>query len=277
MDLSIIIVNHDTDNLTRNAIASVEKNTHKIEYEIIVVDNSSRNGTLNFKDDNRVSCVQRVRNNGFGSACNLGATKARGKYLLFLNSDTLVSDGCLDKCVEYIKPRETIGVLGAKTVLKDGSLDSGCKRGFPTPMSSLYYFLGFDKRHPDSRKYGAYHQTFIDENQNSEVDAVSGSCMMIPHRVFEEVGGFDEDYFMYGEDLDICYRIKQNGYRVVYFADAYIVHLKGQSGLSRKSRDTTYHFYNAMNIFYDKHCKNKYNFLVNFIVKTGIKFKQKIS
>ena len=195
---------------------------------------------------------------------------------MFLNSDTLTTDGAIDNCIKYIKEHKSIGVLGAKTVFEDGSLDSGCKRGFPTPMTSLYYFLGLDKKHPESRKYGVYHQTFVGENQISEVDAVSGSCMIVPSGVFKEVNGFDEDFFMYGEDLDICYRIKQKGYKVVYFADATIIHLKGQSGLNKKSNQTVKHFYNAMNIFYDKHYKSENNIFVNFIVKVGIKGKQLI-
>lgn len=276
MDLSIVVVNYNTDELTKDAIASVIKNTTTISYEIIVVDNSSTKSSLNFDEYKNIKLFLNIENKGFGNACNFGASKSSGKYIMFLNSDTLVKANAIEKSIGYIKKHNNIGVLGLKTIFKDGNIDNGCKRGFPTPMASLYYFLGLDKRHPENKKYGVYHQTFIDENKNSEVDAVSGSCMIIPRTVFDEINGFDEDFFMYGEDLDICYRIKQKGYKIIYFADAEIIHLKGQSGLNKKSKKTIEHFYNAMNIFYDKHYKQKYNFLTNLIVKAGIKFKKSI-
>jgi GT2 family glycosyltransferase len=275
MDLSIIIVNHNTLALTEQTIKSIIDNTFETEYEIIVVDNSdNQNEIYKNKDMNKnIIIVDNVENKGFGNACNIGAKRASGKYVLFQNSDTLVTKGALDRCVEYIKKDDRIGVLGARTNLDDGSFDGACKRGFPTPMSALYYFLGLDKKYPESKKYGVYHQTFVPKDKVNEVDAVSGSCMMMPKSVFDEVLGFDEDYFMYGEDLDICYKIKQNRYKVIYFADAVIIHIKGQSGLHKKSKSTTKHFYNSMLIFYNKHYKNKYNVFVYFLVLILVKFK----
>lgn len=280
MDLSIVIINYNTKNLTKNCIQSIIESIQYVSYEIIVVDNSSKQSERYeplTEQKNIVRLFSNVANNGFGAACNFGAKRSNGDYLLFLNSDTLVKEDAIDKCIEYLKNHKNVGALGVRTLLPNGDLDHGCKRGFPTPASSLYYFMGLDKKYPKSKKYGAYRQTFVNEHQTSEVDAVSGSFMIVPKSVYKEVSGFDEDYFMYGEDIDLCYRIKSKDYSIVYFADAYIIHLRGQSGLSTKSDYVVYHFYDAMKIFYKKHYENKYNFFINKVVYAGIKLKYLIS
>ena len=248
------------------------KTTHQVSYEILVIDNSSERDK-EYRPEALPAPVKvfyGIENKGFGSACNLGAEKAEGSILLFLNSDTILHEGCLDRSLAYLRSEERIGGLGIRTLKDDGTLDHGCKRGFPTPSASLYYFLGLDKRHPESRRYGAYRQTFIREDQTAEVDAVSGSFLMMPKEVFQKVGGFDEDYFMYGEDLDLCYRIKEAGCRVVYFAGASMTHLRGQSGLSAQSKEIIYQFHYAMALFYRKHFKKKYNVFVTGAVYAGI-------
>ena len=196
---------------------------------------------------------------------------------MFLNSDTIAGEGAIDKSVSFLQSAENIGALGIRTYLRDGTFDAGCRRGFPTPAASLYYFLGFDKRHPESCKYGAYHQTFLSENETAEVDCVSGAYLMMPRKVFEELGGFDEEFFMYGEDVDLCYRIKEKNYRVIYYAQASILHLKGESGLKAKSKEIVYHFYHAMKLFYRKHYKKKYNVFVTALVYMGIEGKYRLT
>lgn len=271
MDLSIVIVNYNTKKLTEQTIQSVIQGTHTLSYEIIVVDNSSEeNERYTPEEGQPVILIPNVENKGFGHACNLGSKQAIGDAVLFLNSDTILHEGALDSSVHYLKEHKEIGALGIRTLLEDGSLDHGCKRGFPTPVNALYYYLGMDKRHPDSKKYGAYRQTFVDEHQTSEVDAVSGSFLLMPREVLALVGGFDEEFFMYGEDLDLCYRIKKKGYRVMYYADVWMTHLKGQSGLHTKSKEVIYHFYNAMILFYKKHYIRQYNILVTCMVYCGV-------
>lgn len=272
MDLSIIIVNYNTKELTSQTINSIIDNTQGINYEIIVVDNSSDKSQLynSMNDDIR---IYQVENHGFGHGCNSGARQATGKYLLFLNSDTLIHGDSLAKCVAYLNESDKVGVLGARVLLEDGILDHGCKRGFPTPGAAFYYYLGLDKIYPQSRKYGAYRQTFLNEYEINEVDSVSGAFLIMPKYLFDEVNGFDEEFFMYGEDLDLCYRIKEKGYKVIYFPGAVITHLKGQSGLHTSSKIVIYHFYNAMIIFYNKHYKYNYNILVTVLVYLAIKLK----
>lgn len=272
MDLSIIIVNYNTRDLTAQTINSIIENTNRIYYEIIVIDNSSDKSQV-YKSVNSKIIVHQAENHGFGHGCNAGARLSKGKYLLFLNSDTLIHDNSLEKCVAYFKSKDKIGALGARVLLEDGTLDHGCKRGFPTPRAAFYYYFGLDKRYPQSKKYGAYRQTFLSENKTNEVDSVSGAFLMIPKYLFDELNGFDETFFMYGEDLDLCYRIKEKGYKIIYYAEAVITHLKGQSGLHKSSKIVIYHFYNAMLIFYNKHYKNKYNILITLSVLLAVKLK----
>lgn len=273
MDLSIIIVNFNTRDLTHQTIDSIVNNTNGLEYEIIVVDNSTDKKQQCSYSGEKINVLYDIQNNGFGHACNIGAKASKGKYLLFLNSDTLIHDNCLIRCIYYLKTHENIGVLGAKIVLMDDTLDHGCKRGFPTPSAAFFYYIGLDKRYPNSKKYGAYRQTFIDESSINEVDSISGAFLIIPKKLFEKIEGFDETFFMYGEDLDLCYRVKENGYKVIYYADAVITHLKGQSGLHKSSKIVIYHFYNAMILFYNKHYRRKYNFFVTSAVYLAIKIK----
>lgn len=273
MDLSIIIVNYNTRDLTNQTIDSIINYTENIDYEIIVVDNSSdKNQQCKYKDE-RVIILLNVENHGFGHACNVGTKEAKGRFILFLNSDTLIHDNSLMKCIQYMNNDCNTGVLGARILLRDGTLDHGCKRGFPTPSAAFYYYAGFDKRHPISRKFGAYRQTFLCETETNEVDSVSGAFLMISKALFENVNCFDETFFMYGEDLDLCYRVKEKGYKVMYYPEAVITHLKGQSGLHKSSKTVIYHFYNAMLLFYKKHYIDKYNFIITILVYSAVKFK----
>ncbi len=273
MDLSVIIVNFNTRALTRQSIDSIIKNTSGIDYEIIVVDNSTEEDQKYTNADSKTVKVINVQNHGFGHACNIGAGISLGKYLLFLNSDTLINDNSLYKCIKYIEADSRIGVLGARILLRDGTLDHGCKRGFPTPMAALYYYTGMDRRFPESRKFGAYRQTFLNELEINEVDSVSGAFLMIGKEVYHKIKGFDEAFFMYGEDLDLCYRVKEEGKKVVYYPEAVIIHLKGQSGLHKSSKTVIYHFYNAMILFYNKHYKGKYNIFTTTAIYSAIKIK----
>ncbi len=271
MDLSIIVVNHNTSSITKNAIESIIETVKEVKYEIIVVDNSTYSDEVFCFSDPRVRIFSGFVNKGFGNACNIGAKKALGKYILFLNPDTILNENTIDKAYNKLIHNDDIGALGVRQLLKSGKLDAGCKRGFPTPLNSLYYFLGLDKIWPESKRYGAYHQTFVDQRDVAEVDCLSGAFIMMRRDDFEFISGFDEDYFMYGEDIDLCYRLRQKGFMVLYYGEVFLTHLKGESGSS--SLVCLKHFYRSMQIFYDKHYRFKYNFLVGALVKLGIKLK----
>ncbi len=270
MDLSIVIVNYNTKKLTEQTVRSVISSTDGIDYEIIVVDNSSKTSEYFEMEDKRVKILSKVENKGFGHACNMGANIAIGRYILFLNSDTIMRRGTLKGAVKYMDSHGDIGCLGIKTLLRDGSFDHGCKRGFPTPFNSFCYVLKLDKILPKVKKFGGYTLNYLSQNETNEVDSVSGAFMLIPKRVLSKVGLFDESIFMYGEDIDLCYRIKKSGFKVVYYADVWMTHLKGQSGLHTKSPLVIKHFHDGIKRFYDMYYKDKHNFAVTFLMHSAI-------
>jgi hypothetical protein len=277
LDLSIVIVNHNTKKLTEQTIRAVFDTTEGITYEIIVADNSSKADEVFDIDDKRVIVIKNVENKGFGNACNIGAEIAKGRYVLFLNSDTIMQKGTLESCVKYMDSDAKIGCLGIKTLLADGSFDHGCKRGFPTPFNSFCYVMKLHKIFPKCKKFGGYTMSHLGIDETNDVDSVSGAFMMIPKGLLDKTGGFDERIFMYGEDIDLCYRIKMMGYRVVYYADAWMIHLKGQSGLHTKNKLVIYHFHKGIRDFYDKYYKDKHNFLVTFLMHSAINIKYVIT
>ncbi len=275
-ELSIVMINYNAKELTAQAVDSIFAVSPQLSFEIVLVENGDR-PEEQFPGRPGVTVLRNVENHGFGHACNTGAAAAKGNCLLFLNNDTIMHPGTLEACTAYLKENPRTGVLGARTLLADGTLDHACKRGFPTPMASLYYFTGMDRRYPKSRRYGAYRQTFLPEDAVAPVDSVAGSFLMMPRRVFEQAGGFDETFFMYGEDIDLCYRVKQAGYEIVYYGAASLTHLKGQSGLHTKSRRVIRQFYDAMALFYNKHYRGLYPRPVSWAVLSAIWAKRTLS
>ncbi len=277
MDLSIIIVNYKTEELTRNCIDSVlESYIKPYEYEILVVDNASNDGSIEsiemrYAGEDRVKIIKNKENLGFSKANNIGMCSAIGRYVLLLNSDTIVEAETLRKSLDFCETHQGIGALGCKVVLGNGKLDPACKRSFPTPMNGIYHMLKLDTHFPKSHRFGEYNLTFIDENRTFSVDCLTGAYMMVPRKVIEEVGMLDEDFFMYGEDIDWCYRIKKAGYPIIYYPEVKIFHYKKASGIGKRNPKTIEAFYDSMLIFYDKHYQDKYNGLAKLCVVYGTK------
>lgn len=275
MKLSIIIVNYNTYELTKQTIEAVIGQDTNFEYEIILVDNASIDGSIqNLQEDFEELIVQEKlkvfrngENLGFAKANNRGIAHAQGTYILLLNSDTEVGPNCLKKCVEQMEKDSNIGALGCKVVLANGTLDHACKRGYLTPKASLYYFLGLDKKNPE--KYGQYQALYLAEDEVGEVECLTGAFMLMPKAVLDKVGVLDEDFFMYGEDIDLCYRIKEAGYKILYYPEVQTTHYKGGSSKKKRSK-VIYDFHNAMWIFYKKHYYAKYNMWINRLVYIGI-------
>ena len=274
MDLSIIIVNYNTNKLLANTIQSVINTVASIKYEIIVVDNASIDGSIEMLKQQypQVNLIENKDNLGFPKANNIGIKEATGRYILLLNSDTIVLGNCLQRCLDYMDSNIEVGALGCKLLLANGNLDHACKRGFPTPEASLSYILKLHKLFPASKKFGQYTLNYLPNNEINEVDALTGAFMMVRKEVINKVGLLDETFFMYGEDLDWCFRIKEAGYKVVYYPEAVTIHYKGGSS-KRKRYKTIYEFHRAMYIFYNKHYRNKYNFIVTGIVFVAIAMK----
>lgn len=286
MKLSIIIVNYKTYELTKQTIDSLLRQNANFEYEIILVDNASQDGSIekiqsdfqNIMNQKTLKVIINDSNLGFSKANNIGIKNSIGEYILLLNSDTKLDEDCLQKCMEYMN--EHIGALGCKIILQDGKLDHACKRGFPTPSASLYYLIGLDKKNPD--KYGQYDALYLDEDEIGEVDALMGAFMLMPRSVLNEIGLLDETFFMYGEDIDLCYRIKEAGYKIIYYPETKIIHYKGGSSSEktkpkRRNPKTIYDFHDAMWIFYKKHYIRKYNVVVTVLVFLGIWLKYILS
>lgn len=275
MKLSIIIVNYKTYDLTKQTIDSVLAEDVAFKYEIILVDNASLDGSIEKlqvdfeqqRPSGRLKVIVNPANVGFSKGNNVGMRIATGEYILLLNSDTYLGDQCLTKCMDYIEAHPAIGALGCKVVLPDGTLDHACKRGFPTPMVSLQYLLKLERL--DKQKYGRYDALHLGEDETGEVDCLMGAFMLMPRKAIDEVGMLDEDFFMYGEDIDLCYRIKQGGYKIMYYPQAMIIHYKGGSSKKRRTK-VIYNFHHAMWIFYQKHYQGVYNFAVTGLVWLGI-------
>lgn len=277
MDLTIIIVNYRTFNLTKDAILSILGKDNNFDYEIVVVDNNSCDGSVDSLNDqfhNEISSglikvIENDSNCGFACANNIAIRKSKADFILLLNSDTVVLDDCLNKSLNYIKSHLDIGALGCKVVLENGQLDPACKRGFPDIKSSFYRLTGLSKLFPKSPRFSRYNMSYLDEDEINEVDSLVGAFMLVRMSSIKEVGLLDETFFMYGEDIDWCYRIKEAGWKIIYYPKASIIHFKGSSNHKKKNK-LIYEFYRAMKIFYDKHYKPNSSIFTTAFVYIGI-------
>jgi GT2 family glycosyltransferase len=211
---------------------------------------------------------------GFGRANNQGFDIARGRYILILNPDTILQEDTLAMMAEYMDENNEVGIAGCKVLNDDGTFQVACRRGFPTPWAAFSKLFGLQSMFPKSKLFAKYNQTFRSEDETYYIDAVIGAFMFARAEVIDELQGFDPDFFMYGEDLDLCYRTQKIGYKIAYYHETSIVHFKGES-TSRSSINEVKHFYEAMEIFARKHFGSS-RFLFSFL-KLGIVFRQMIA
>jgi len=274
MDLSILIVNYNTCKLTLDCLQSVFASKMGYTFEVIVIDNHSIDSSVEsiFIEYPQVTMIANDDNTGFAKANNQGMALAKGRYVLLLNSDTLISEDTLETMILFMDQNPTIGASGCKIILPDGALDKACKRGFPTPSASFYYAFGISRLFPDRPKFNQYQLGHLDPDEEYPVDCLVGAFMMIRRETMEEVGGLDETFFMYGEDIDWCYRIKQAGWGIYYYPRTSIVHYKGGSARRRPTR-IIYEFHRAMFVFHRKHYKDQYFWGINMVIYTGIGLK----
>lgn len=271
VDLSVIIVTYNVRDLLRACLRSVLASEGNVSYEVIVVDNCSSDGSApmvraEFPD---VQVIASPVNCGYAYGNNLGLVQASGRYVLLLNPDTELPAKALAEMIAYLDERPWAGAAGPKLVRADGSLDLACRRTFPSPEVSLYRMLGLSRLFPRSRRFARYNLTYLDPDEPTEVDSVVGAFMLIRREALDVVGLLDESYFMYGEDLDLCFRLKQAGWRVLYNPAVVVLHHKGESSRQRRFR-TTYEFYRAMYVFYRKHYWSQNNLALNMLVTAGI-------
>lgn len=254
MQLSVIIVNYNVKHFLEKCLHSVIKACKGLDAEIIVVDNSSSDGSREFLTPlfPQVTFLWMNENLGFAKANNRGLQHASGEYVLFLNPDTVVPEDCFTACMDFLKQKQNNGALGIRMIDGNGSYLKESKRGFPSLSASFFKLSGLSALFPNSKLFASYYMAHLPENKNAEVDVLAGAYMMIPKKILDEVGSFDERFFMYGEDVDLSYRIKKAGFHNYYFADKTIVHFKGESSKQDKKKYVN-NFYGAMKLFVDKH------------------------
>mgnify|MGYP001576786662 FL=1 len=287
-DLSIIIVNYNTSDLLADCLRSVfAAAAPKNGLEVIVVDNASSDGSSQmvagqFK---QVKLVRNKANLGFARANNEGSKVAKGKYLLFLNSDTVVKRYSLVKPLKFLKNHPKVGAVTIKLILGDGSLDIDNHRGFPTPWASFCHFFGLSGLFPHSTIFNPYHLGLKKLNRIHAIPVAAGSFLLMPAKLFDQIGRWDEAYYFYGEDIDLCYRINEAGFKVIYYPKVSTIHLKGaSSGLRRETaaiakpdRATRIRVarasVEAMKIFYAKFYAQKYPRLITWFVLSAITLK----
>ncbi|MBI1931129.1 MAG: glycosyltransferase [Ignavibacteriales bacterium] len=269
IDLSIIIVNYNVKEYLLNLLDSIKQASKNISTEIIVVDNNSDDGSIPAINEKypEVRTIQNNVNVGFGAANNQALEISSGKFILLLNPDTIVRENTFSEMINFLEQNPKVGIAGCKVLNPDGTLQLACRRSFPKPWVSFTKVTGLSKIFPNSKLFAKYNLTYLDENKSYEVDAISGSFMMMTREAFNKVGGFDTDFFMYGEDLDLCYRIQKAGLKVFYVHKTEIIHYKGES-TKRSKIDETKIFYNAMHLFVSKHFSS--SFIVEIILQFAI-------
>ncbi|OGM13235.1 hypothetical protein A3D84_00680 [Candidatus Woesebacteria bacterium RIFCSPHIGHO2_02_FULL_42_20] len=276
--LTIIIVSYNTKDLLEKCLTSIIKAKITYPYEIIVSDNGSKDGSrelvkAQFKE---VRLLVSSQNLGFAGGNNRAKNYVNSTYVLFLNSDTLVNADSVNKSVGYLDKHPKVGLVSCKTLLPDGSLDKDCRRSFPTPWAAFSHLvIPLDRLFPNSKIFSRYWYGYINPDLEHEIDVAQGAFMLTRKVVLDKMGWFDEDYFMDGEDVDLCWRIKNDGWKIVYYPKIFIVHYKKASKkskiLSRKDRlRSRMASVNSMETFYKKHLWQKYNILVNSVVSLGI-------
>lgn len=272
--LSIVIVNYNVKHFLEQVLLSVEKAIVNLDSEVWVVDNNSVDGSMEMVASKFpwVKSIVNLENVGFSRANNQAIRESNSEYVLLLNPDTVLQEDTLEKCVDYLDNHLNVGGLGVKMIDGKGHFLPESKRGLPTPKVAFFKMTGLANLFPKSKYFGRYHMKYLNENETHEVEVLSGAFMLMRNAVLEKVGLLDEAFFMYGEDIDLSYRIILGGYKNVYFADTTIIHYKGES-TKRKSANYVKVFYNAMVLFAQKHYSQKMAGWFAFWIKLAIYFR----
>lgn len=278
MKLSIIIVNYNVQYFLEQCLQSVCKATQNISAETWVVDNNSVDGSVAMIKEKfpNVKLIALKENLGFSKGNNLAIKKSKGQYTLLLNPDTLVEEDTFEKVIEFMDSNPAAGGLGVKMVDGKGNFLPESKRSLPTPSVAFYKIFGFSSLFPKSKRFGKYHCGNLNKNQNHEIEILSGAFMLMRKEALDKVGLLDEDFFMYGEDIDLSYRLTKEGYKNYYFAETRIIHYKGES-TKKSSVNYVFVFYNAMIIFAKKHFSTKNASTFSFLIKIAIYFRASIA
>ena len=225
-DISVVIVNYNVKAFLEQCLMALERVKHNLKIETYVIDNASVDGSQAMvkKKFPHVHLIENHKNLGFGRANNQALKLVKGKYILILNPDTLIQEDTLLVLKEFLDTNENAGAAGCRLINPDGSFQIASRRSFPTPWVAFTKIVGLSKIFPKSKLFGQYNVTYFNPDTLNEVDVLSGSLMMVRKLVLDKIGYFDEDYFMYGEDIDLCYRIKQSGWKIFYVPKTKAIH-----------------------------------------------------
>ncbi len=278
MRLSTIIVNYNVEHFLEQCLYSVRKACTDIDTEIWVVDNNSVDGSVKMIESKfpEVKLIANKINSGFSKANNQAIKEATGDYILLLNPDTIVEEDTFSKVIAFMDAHPDAGGLGVKMVDGKGKFLPESKRGLPTPAVAFYKIFGLSALMPGSKTFGKYHLTYLSNEETHEVDVLSGAFMLLRRTVLAKTGLLDEDYFMYGEDIDLSYRITKAGYKNYYFHETRIIHYKGES-TKKSSVNYVFTFYNAMAIFAEKHFSKNNARLFVTLINLAIYFRASLS
>lgn len=270
-DLSIIIVNYNVKHFVEQCLHSVFNASKNLSIEVFVVDNNSVDGSVPFIKQKfpQVKLIENKTNTGFSVANNQAIKQSTGKHVLLLNPDTVVQEDTFEKVIAFMNEHPDAGGLGIKMFDGKGKFLPESKRGLPTPAVAFYKIFGLAKLFPNSKKFGQYHLTYLDKDKTHQIDVLSGAFMLMRKETLDKVGLLDETFFMYGEDIDLSYRITLGGYKNYYFADSSIIHYKGES-TKKSSVNYVIVFYKAMAIFAQKHFSSGNAKLFNFLIHLAI-------
>jgi len=270
--VSIVIVSHNCREPLRACLRSLADEREFVQLEVIVVDNNSRDDTgfMVSSEFPWVKLIVNRTNAGFARAINGGVAFTTGEYLLLLNPDTVIPAGAISRTVDELRSRPDVGMLGCKLVRPDGSFDHACKRGFPTVLSALYYFSGLAARFPDSPRFAQYTAAHLGIDETGSVDAINGAFMLVRRSAADDVGLLDERYWLWAEDLDWCHRFWKQGWKVLYWPEVEIVHLKSASVGEHRSLRLNYAFHRSIWLFYKKHHAPRRSPVVSALVAVGL-------
>jgi O-antigen biosynthesis protein len=277
-DLSVVIVNYNVVFFLEQCLNSVFAASKNLNVQVFVVDNNSVDGSINMLKENfsSVILIENKENVGFSKANNQAIKQANSPYVLLLNPDTVIEEDTFDKCIDFMNSNADCGGLGLRMLDGKGNFLPESKRGFPSPSVAFYKIFGLSYLFPKSQKFGRYHLGFLSEFEVNEVDVLSGAFMLLRTETLEKVGLLDEQFFMYGEDIDLSYRIKLGGYKNYYFPETKIIHYKGES-TKKSSVNYVFVFYKAMILFAKKHFSNKNANLFSFAINLAIYMRASLS
>jgi GT2 family glycosyltransferase len=276
--ISVIIVNYNVEFFLEQCLNSVRKAMEGVNGQVFVVDNNSIDGSVEMVQNKfpEYSLIDNKENLGFSKANNQAIRLSDAKYVLLLNPDTVVEEDTFSKVIDFMDSHDDAGGLGVRMVDGKGIFLPESKRGLPTPAVAFYKIFGLSRIFPKSKRFGSYHLGYLSEFDTNEIDILSGAFMLMRSEALDKVGLLDEAFFMYGEDIDLSYRIQKGGYKNYYFPETRIIHYKGES-TKKSSVNYVFVFYRAMVIFARKHFSQKNAWLFSFLINAAIYFRASLA